>query len=194
MPMKLLPAADLNGAAPRPNVLLLAAGRGRRAGGPKAWRAYDGTTLLEAHLNFFRGLVGASRISVAIQEEWRARCAALSPGANWVAANPDAHPLDSLQRLIAASPVARSFVLHVDMPVFERSVYEALWKTDVDAAAPTFGGRRGHPVLLSPAALARVSKLDPARDRLDVWLKTQAVEEVAVSAAAINLNLNEAAA
>ena len=44
-------------------VLLLAAGRGRRSGGPKAWRPYEGTTLLEAQLSFFRGLVGEKNIS-----------------------------------------------------------------------------------------------------------------------------------
>ncbi len=60
-------------------VLLLAAGRGRRSGGPKAWRPYEGTTLLEAQLSFFRGLVDDKNISIAIQQDWRERCSALSP-------------------------------------------------------------------------------------------------------------------
>ena len=181
------------GAPPRPRVLLLAAGRGRRAGGPKAWRPYEGTTLLEAHLKFFGSLVGASGLFVAIQEEWRSRCEALSPETNWVAANPDAYPLDSLRRLVAAAPAARAFVLHVDMPVFERSVYEALEKAKADAAAPTFGGRRGHPIRLTPKALAEIALLDPAKDRLDAWLRGRPVEEVPVSTGAIHLNMNEAA-
>jgi CTP:molybdopterin cytidylyltransferase MocA len=180
----------MNGA----RVLLLAAGRGRRSGGPKAWRPYEGATLLEAHLDFFRGLVGASHVSVAIQDEWRVRCEALSPETKWVAADPDASPLDSLQKLIAASPAARSFVLHVDMPVFEGAVYEALWETGAEAAAPTFEGRRGHPVLLAPKALALIWSLDAAKDRLDAWLRARRVLEVPVPTGAIHLNLNEAAA
>ncbi|MFI5350232.1 MAG: NTP transferase domain-containing protein [Elusimicrobiota bacterium] len=177
----------MNGA----RVLLLAAGRGRRSGGPKAWRPYEGTTLLEAQLSFFRGLVGDQNISIAIQQEWRERCSVLSSKAIWISADPDAYPIATLQRLIAASPAERSFVLHVDMPVFLRSVYEDLWKNHSDAVSPTFGGHRGHPVLLSPKALADVSRLDPGKDRLDYWLRGHHVAEVPVSTGAIHLNLNE---
>jgi len=173
-------------------VLLLAAGRGRRAGGPKAWRLYHGHSLLEAQLEFLRGLVGAAGISVAIQEEWRARCAELSPKTLWVAADADAPPLDSLQRLVAASPAARSFVLHVDMPIFEREVYEALWRAEGDAVAPVHGKRRGHPVLLGEAALVELARLDPAKDRLDAYLRARAVAEVAVASDVVHRNLDEA--
>lgn len=175
-------------------VLLLAAGRGRRAGGPKAWRPYHGHALLEAHLDFFRALLGPEALSVAIVEEWRARCEALAPKTRWVAADPDAEPLDSLQKLIAASPAARSFVLHVDMPVFEGAVYEALLRAAGDAVVPVFGGRRGHPVLLSPAALADIARLDPASDRLDVFLRGRGAVEVPVASDAVLRNLNGAAA
>jgi CTP:molybdopterin cytidylyltransferase MocA len=173
-------------------VLLLAAGRGRRSGGPKAWRPYEGTTLLEAQLNFFRGLVGDKNISIAIQKEWRERCSVLAPQATWVPSDPEWFPLGSLQALISVSPAVRSFVIHVDMPVFLRTVYEDLWKSSADAAAPTFGGRRGHPVLLSPKSLAEISRLDPAKDRLDAWLRGHHVAEVPVATGAIHLNLNEA--
>lgn len=174
--------------------LLLAAGRGRRAGGPKAWRPWAGRTLLEAQLDFFGGLLGAEALSVSIQEAWRARCAALSPRTRWVAADPDEAPLDSLRRLIADAPAARSFVLHVDMPVFDRSVYRTLWATDAAAAVPVYGGRRGHPVLLSLQALAEASRLDPARDRLDAWLHRRGACEVPVACAAVLANGNGAAA
>jgi len=171
-------------------VLLLAAGRGRRAGGPKAWREYEGTTMLEAQLAFFRGLVG-HHISIAIQKDWFDRCSALSHDVTWVAADPDASPLSSLQALISASPAARSFVLHVDMPIFLRGIYEDLWKVDADAVAPVFDGHRGHPVLLSPKALEEISRLDPAKDRLDHWLRGHHVREAKVETGVIHLNLNE---
>lgn len=173
-------------------VLLLAAGRGRRAGGPKAWRPYKGKTFLEAHLEFFFDLLGPEAVSVAVQDGWRERCRALSPKTVWVAADPDATPLDSLQRLIAASPAARSFVLHVDMPIFERTVYESLWSAAGDAVVPVFDGRRGHPVLLAPSAFEEIGRLDPKTARLDSWLKDRAVD-AAVSTDSIHRNFNEAA-
>ncbi|OGS01895.1 MAG: hypothetical protein A2V88_12975 [Elusimicrobia bacterium RBG_16_66_12] len=173
-------------------VLLLAAGRGRRAGGPKAWRPHGDTTLLGAHLRFFDGFLGPGALSVSIQEEWRARCAALSPKAVWVAADPDASPLSSLQALNDASPAVRSFVLHVDMPVFERSVYRTLSQASGDAVAPVHDGRRGHPVLLSASIMAEIARLDPKTGRLDAFLKTKTVVEVAVATGAIHLNMNEA--
>ncbi|MFI5345700.1 MAG: nucleotidyltransferase family protein [Elusimicrobiota bacterium] len=172
-------------------VLLLAAGHGKRAGGPKAWRNHGSTTLLEAHFDFFRGFLAPSDLSIAIQNEWGDRCRSISPETTWVSADPDASPLDSLQRLIAASPLVRSFVLHVDMPVFERSVYESLWNAEGDAVVPTFDGRRGHPVLLSPEALNEIKRMNPLTDRLDSWLRKRNALEVVVSTDAILRNHNE---
>ena len=174
-------------------VLLLAAGRGRRAGGPKAWRDFAGKPLLQEHLEFFGRRLGAESVSASIQARWEERCRALSPSTTWVAADPDAAPLNSLQKLIAASPEARSFILHVDMPVFDFGVYEELWAADGDAVVPVFDGRRGHPVLLSARALAQVSALDARKDRLDVWLRGHGALDVPVSTDLIFRNHNEAA-
>lgn len=174
-------------------VLLLAAGRGRRAGGPKAWRDFGGKSLLEEHLSFFGRRLGASSLSVAIQPEWTERCRALSKDALWVPADADASPLDSLQRLIAASPKVRSFVLHVDMPVFDTAIYESLWSANAEIVVPTFDGRRGHPVLLSPSALNEITTLDSKVDRLDLWMRSKHALEVSVSTDLIFKNLNEPA-
>ncbi|MDE2142990.1 MAG: nucleotidyltransferase family protein [Elusimicrobia bacterium] len=172
-------------------VLLLAAGHGKRAGGPKAWGNHGSTTLLEAHLDFFREFLAPSDISMAIQNEWGGRCRSISPDTTWVPADPDASPLDSLQKLIAASPLVRSFVLHVDMPVFDRSVYESLWNVEGDAIVPTYERRRGHPVLLSPSAMNEIKRLNPLTDRLDSWLRQRTTLEVAVATNVILRNDNE---
>lgn len=177
----------MNGA----RVLLLAAGRGRRAGGPKAWRAWEGKTLLEAHLDFFGKLIGPSAVSVSIQPEWRARCEKLSSKAIFVDADPDASPLDSLQRLIKASPPARSFILHVDMPIFETAIYESLWNMTGDAVLPVFNGHRGHPVLAEKSYLAKISALHSMSGRLDTFLRQSDVAEVPVRTPLIHRNLNE---
>lgn len=177
----------MNGA----RVLLLAAGRGRRAGGPKAWKEFHGRPMLESHLEFFGKLAGLKSLSVAIQKEWREKCEGLSREVTWVEADPDASPLDTLQRLIKASPSAKSFVLHVDMPVFERSIYETLLNGDHEVTVPVYNGRRGHPVLLAPSALADISRLEPKTERLDAWMRRRHVSEMPVSTDVIHRNLNE---
>lgn len=171
-------------------VLLLAAGRGVRAGGPKAWRDFAGKPLLQEHVEFFSRRLPHGALSVAIQPEWREKCRAISQDALWVDADADQPPMDSLQRLIKASPKTKSFILHVDMPVFDVSVYEMLLNAEGDAVVPVFDGHRGHPVLLSPKALNEIVSLDPKNDRLDVWLREHHVLEVAVPTDIIFKNLN----
>ena len=172
-------------------IRLLAAGRGKRAGGPKAWGPYAGKTLLEAQLGFLATVTEPESLDVAIQAEWMERCRALSPRVNWIAADPDGTPLSSLQKLIAATPRGRSFIVHVDMPVFDLRVWRTLEKAAGDAA-PLHEGRRGHPVLLGADTLDAVARLDPATDRLDLFLRGRAVTEVPVVTDVIFANLNEA--
>jgi CTP:molybdopterin cytidylyltransferase MocA len=112
---------------------------------------------------------------------------------NWIAADPDAAPLASLQALLAATPRSRSFILHVDMPVFDLRVWTALAAAGGDAV-PAFEGRRGHPVLLSAAALDEVSRLDAETERLDVFLRGRKIAEVPVATDVILANLNEGSA
>lgn len=172
-------------------VRLLAAGHGKRAGGPKAWGPYAGTTMLEAQLGFLAGVTAPENLDVAIQGEWLERCRGLSSRANWVPADPDGTPLSSLQALLAATPRGRSFVVHVDMPVFDLRVWRALESAPGDCA-PVHGGRRGHPVLLDAATLDAVAALDARRDRLDSFLRARTVAEVPVVTDVIFANLNEA--
>lgn len=171
-------------------VRLLAAGRGKRAGGPKAWGAYGGKTLLEAQLGFLATVTAPENIDIAIQGEWLERCRALSQRVNWIAADPDASPLASLQVLLKASPRSRSFVIHVDMPAFDLRAWRALEAVNGDAV-PVHDGRRGHPVLLSAETLDEAARLDSEADRLDTFLRGRAVTEVPVSTDVILANLNE---
>lgn len=175
-----------------PRVRLLAAGRGRRAGGPKAWGPYAGKTLLEAQIGFLATVTAPENVDIAIQGEWLERCRALSPRVNWIAADPDAAPIASLQALLRAAPRSRSFILHVDMPVFDLRVWRALEAAPGDAV-PVYEGRRGHPVLLSAETLDDAAGLDPATGRLDEFLRGRAVAEVPVATDVILANLNEGA-
>ena len=172
-------------------VFLLAAGRGTRAGGPKAWREIDGRPALFGHLANIIGAVAS--VSVSIQAEWASRCKEHAPAAYWVATDPDLPPIASLQALLAYRPSdAPAFVYHVDMPLFERRIYRDLLDAlrGHEAAAPVFEGKRGHPVLLSPGIYTELLALNPETDRLDKFLQDRDVAEVAVPAGAVLDNRN----
>ena len=176
---------------------LLAAGRGRRAGGPKAWLEHQGRPLLLRQLDFLLERFAPEDISVSIQKSWASRCAALHAGVRWVEVDPDSPPMASLLEILRARP-GRSwmFFYHVDMPVWEPGLFEALYERslgvapDLDAVVPTFQGRRGHPVLLSPSSIEELLKVDPARERLDEWLKARKVSALELPFACVLQNWN----
>ena len=165
--------------------LLLAAGRGKRAGGPKAWAPHDGHTLLESQLKFLLSRFRPESVFVTIQAEWRERCLELNRSVRWTPADPDAPAFASLKTLLTEDNAeAWRFIHHVDMPVWEPALFDALAAAAAnggenhDALVPVFEGRRGHPVLLSPRAQTALARLDPARARLDRWLSEAKVLEV----------------
>ena len=85
------------------------------------------------------------------------------------------------------------------MPLWESALFAELEQAakrfpEATAIIPTFAGKRGHPVLLSPRALLEVRGLDARRDRLDLWLHAQKVEEVPVASPRVLENWNEAVA
>jgi CTP:molybdopterin cytidylyltransferase MocA len=175
---------------------LLAAGEGRRAGGPKAWAMHQGKTLLERQLQFLQGLLQPADLAVSVQAAWLERCRKLAPEVRWTAVEPSARPLGALQALLGSMPSRGwAFVYHVDMPVWEPELFEillrrALESRDADAVAPEKGGRKGHPVLLSKSACHAVRLLDGAKDRLDVFLRSRREATVSVPFASIHENWN----
>jgi len=179
-------------------VYLLAAGRGRRAGGPKAWRDCGGRPLLQRQLEFLGGVFPAGRVAVSVQAGWEAACRTLPGAALWVPADPGAPALASLLALARALPLDRwTFLLHVDMRVWDPEAWESLARLiprarqeGWDALVPVHEGRRGHPVLLGPDLRSGLLALDPAQDRLDSWLRGRCVREVPVSCASIRDNWN----
>ena len=174
---------------------LLAAGHGRRAGGPKAWRLHEGRALLERQLDFLIPRFGAPNVLVSIQAAWLDRCRALAAGVGWIAIDADAPPFVSLQALLAASPEEEpAFLHHVDMPVWDPAVFDALEtaaraRPREDAFVPTWRGRRGNPVLLGARARRRLAGEPPAQ-RLDAWLRSISPVEVPVEASCVVENWN----
>lgn len=175
-------------------VYLLAAGRGRRAGGPKAWLEYRGTTLLERQITFLTRRFPPGDIAVTVQEAWMDRCRGLHPDVRWVPEDPESSALHALQTLLRRVPyTGRVFFFHVDMPVWHDEVFDRLEEGPIsaDAVVPVYKGRGGHPVLLSQDLRAAAAALDPRTSRLDHFLKTRNVERLEVAHAAIGENWNE---
>jgi len=176
---------------------VLAAGRGCRAGGPKAWRQHAGRALLAHHVDFLNRHTPSAYVAISIQADWLERCVALDPGIHWVATDPQASPLASLQRLTRSLPLAPwNFVYHVDMPLWTPAPFEALAAacrtTEAEALIPTYEDRGGHPVLLSASVAPALAALDPATDRLDHWLRTRRTERLPLQEPIILENWNEA--
>lgn len=174
---------------------LLAAGRGRRAGGPKALKMTDGKSALERQIEFLLTLFKPEDIAVSIQEEWLINCRKLNTNVHWVPVNPDDSPLGSLQSLLRLCPIEDWASLHhVDMPIFDRDVFKTLFAkargTDAEAVIPSHGGRRGHPVLLSSRLQGELLALRPESGRLDHFLRLRTAEVVEVQASAVLDNRN----
>ena len=178
-------------------VHLLAAGRGRRAGGPKAWQPCGGRSLLERQVAFLTALFDPEDISVSIQEPWLERCRALSRDVRWVPVDPGLPALGALQRLVRQTHTdGWAFVYHVDMPVWEKGLFESLSRAvsaagAAQAVVPARDGKGGHPVLLSTALARRVLAADPLEDRLDRMISRGLVHRVEVPFACIRENWNE---
>jgi CTP:molybdopterin cytidylyltransferase MocA len=177
-------------------VYLLAAGKGERAGGPKAWALRGDKPLLQMHLEFLREHFDLSRVYIAVQESWLRRCLELDLHVGWISTDPEGTPMASLKRLISVTERGAGFVYHVDMPLWEgqaAGVFSAV-KDGIGSAAasvPVHQGKRGHPVYLSKAAAADVSRLDAATGRLDQYLRECHVAEVPVKTPLIHANWNE---
>ncbi|MBI5837471.1 MAG: nucleotidyltransferase family protein [Candidatus Eisenbacteria bacterium] len=180
-------------------LVVLAAGEGRRAGGPKAWKLVRGRPWLAHQLEALSELRLASIVAV-LGEPPPETPRGLLAGLRWaINLRPELGPFSSLQIGLSESPPDMPvFVLPVDVPVPGLPVFEALcgafhaaWKRRVVpaagaaagrrtgspllAAVPLFKGRGGHPVLLAAEACGELLRMDVASPgaRLDVWLRSQ---------------------
>ena len=155
--------------------VLLAAGQGRRAGGPKALIDVGGVPLWQVRA---RALQHAGLAHVVAVVHPAALPASLV-NVQLVAGDPDGSPLHSLQRALAV--VAGPVVVHmVDGGAPTRATVDLL-QAQVLADPQALAVRPvvvlpdarvgGHPVWLTAAACDRLRALDPAAHRLDHALR-----------------------
>ena len=179
-----------------PALVILAAGSGNRAGGPKAWIPFQGSTWLEHQLEVLPPRFFAT-VHVLISEV-PARAPKLPVGTTYLLnPRPELGPFHSIQLGLAGlADMPAVFVLPVDVPVALSETFRALTLAlgQAWAAIPTFEGRGGHPVALSPMACADILAADPTLpgSRLDFWMRERraSVERVGVSDSRVIENFN----
>ncbi|MSQ84574.1 MAG: hypothetical protein EXR77_17125 [Myxococcales bacterium] len=178
--------------------VLLAAGHGRRAGGPKALKRVNGELWWRTQALAMTGSV--DHVVVVLHRlAWPDADDAPS-NVTALVGDPDATQLASLQAALALVPAGlAALVLPVDCPWPGAAVATALLRavrSDWLAVRPLVQtesqNRRGHPILLLPLGIQQVAALDSRCDRLDHWLASrgQAVGEVSVDSLAVLANCN----
>lgn len=183
-------------------VIVLAAGRGRRMGGPKALMAVGGVAWWREQERRIaagaREVPGLESCWVASPEVMSAWAGAPDRPVRVAMADPDAPMFASVAAGVRAvaevgggAPVAGVFVLPVDVPAPTDVV---LWRTLANCGAvarPAWRGRHGHPLYLPWPWVERElsARLDDAGARLDELI-AGSVRDVAVDDETVVWNLN----
>ena len=171
--------------------VVLAAGHSRRLGRPKALVEVNGKELVRwVHERLISE--GCRPVVVVVNGEIESDVARLLPDAHLVVnPNPDAGRTGSLQlglEALEAVMEARSerlVMAPVDRPGWNTEVLHALLEQKGDSA-PSFAGRKGHPVVLSSLAIEVVRKAEPHRPLRDLVV----FNPVAVEAPWLHLNID----
>ena len=189
--------------AQRRAAIVLAAGSSSRMGSSKALLPWAGTTLLGYAVRELLAAGAAHVVVVAGADAERVSAALPSSDAVRVVHNSDylSGRSSSIRAGAAAVPVETSAVIvqSVDQPCpasILRALYEAVERPDVAVAAPSFEGRRGHPICLAGSlvpALLTVQEEDQGL-RAVVRRHSHARFDVPVDSGVIHLNLNDRAA
>jgi molybdenum cofactor cytidylyltransferase len=153
--------------------LVLAAGEGRRFGGPKQLARVDGRPLVEHALAALRGLDRVVVVLGARAEEIRS--GADLAGAEVVVCPDWAEGMGASLRhgLAAVAGADEVVIVLADQPFITPAVVARVLAAAGDAARATYGGAPGHPVVLRRALLDRAGEL-----RGDAGFRGAAMTEV----------------
>ena len=141
--------------------IVLAAGRSRRMGEPKAFLRLDGITFLEHAIRALRD-GGCGEVWVVAGDDAVADAAVALGARVAMNADPAAEQIDSLRVGLRALPehAEAAAVALVDVPEVEaatvRAVGDAFLATRAPVVVPAREGKHGHPVLFARAAWAEL--------------------------------------
>lgn len=180
------------------SLVLLAGGKGERAGVPKGLLSFQGQSLLAIQLERARRL-GLSHIILGLgffAERYEEEVARLARDKKHVTMvvnpEPELGQFRTLQEALRQSP-GDAFVLPLDTPLPHRPIFDAL-RGKGRAALPEINGRGGHPVWLAHDFVRYLTALSPhdADARLDHQLHHLGRDcaRIPVGDARILLNVN----
>lgn len=192
-------------ASPGPNAppivgVVLAAGRSRRMGVPKALLELEGESFVARCV---RALAagGCDEVRVVVGPEARPGAEEIADAARALGAgvlrNPAEHSeqIDSLRLALRDPRPEAVVVVPVDHPRVDarvvRALVEAFRRRGAPVVLPTFGGARGHPALFGHAAFARLlapGLPEGAKSVVDAY--GDLAEEVPVSDAGVLLDVD----
>ena len=181
--------------------IVLAAGRSRRMGAPKALLSWQGRSLLAHALTALRE-GGCAEVRVVVGPETDAAAREIAAAARGLGAcalhNPDAaaEQVGSLCLALRTLPAecAAAVVLPVDVPRVRAATVAALgaaFRAGAPLAIPVHAGRRGHPALFARPLFAELCAPGlPEGARSVIAAHAHAVREVAVADAGVLLDVD----
>lgn len=131
--------------------LVLAAGAGRRMGQPKAELVVDGERLIDRAVRVLRA-GGCDEVLTVVRD------GVADPNARVVVnPEPERGMGSSLRLALAAATGRRAVILLVDTPGIGADAVRAVLALDAPVVVATYGGRRGHPVVVDRSWWAEVA-------------------------------------
>jgi molybdenum cofactor cytidylyltransferase len=189
--------------------VILSAGESSRMGSPKALLPFRGHTFLEHLLRVVQdaarqpaaagAAIGCVRVVLgAHADQVREQCA-LDPASVVVNAQWKQGQLSSIQSAIRNLQAGESdgmMLFLVDHPLVSAALVADLarefYRTRASIVAPTFRGKRGHPVIFARGLYSELLAAPPEQGaRAVVWAHAAEVVEVATEEEGVVLNLND---
>ncbi len=154
----------------KPQAVILAAGYSSRAGTFKMQLDFGGKPILLRSVELFQKFCSTVFVVAGFQEE---RIQSLVEGYDFVTVvqNPDFAQgmFSSVRAGVARVTADRFFFTPGDCPLISHEVCAKLLESKKEAAIPTYGGKRGHPVLLNGACVKEILA-EPADSNLKKYL------------------------
>jgi molybdenum cofactor cytidylyltransferase len=156
-------------------------------GTPKALLPWGDSTLLEHALTVIRA-VGVDDMVVVLGPATEQLALGVKTVVN---PTPESGRSASIRLGVSALQEVEAILIQsVDQPT-SREVIDALFNASGEVVVPTYGGRRGHPIVLSGALRRELESLSEETQGLRSVVRSHEVTEVAVEDESVTWNLND---
>lgn len=170
--------------------VVLAAGLSRRTGRFKMELPLRGKTVIQHSVEGMAQVARRVMVVVGWREERVRELLASLPGVEFVP-NPayEEGMFSSVRAGIACVHAARFFLLPGDQPLVRPETYARLLPSGSDIVIPTYGGRKGHPVLISSHLIPEILA-EPPTSNLREYIARHGYVTVAVDDPGVLLDVD----